>query len=387
MSIVDLQCNFVKLPTRRDHNWASKMDSPIGSHLVVRLESDDGLVGWGETPAIATWGGAHMMYYGETAKTAKHIIEDYLFPLIEDRSPLDIGPIHADMDEVVKGHPYAKAALDIALHDLAGKQLGVPVYDLLGGQHRDRIPVAHSLGIMDNEAAIAEAEQAVSEGVRTIKAKAGIDADRDIDLVRGLRETLGPDVHIRIDANEGYELASTAAEITRKMQEYDIQYMEQPVADLEDMAAVAAAVNVPIMADEGAWTAKDIFRIRNHRAAEYFSLYVTKPGGLYRARDVGATAEAAGLRCDIGGSIEMGIGNAANLHLGAAVPIAGMASVTPVNRPAAEYDGQVAGVYYEDDIIVDSLQYEDGDVLVPEGPGLGIEVDESKLEDYSITVA
>lgn len=384
MTISDLDCYYVKLPSRREHNWASKMDTPIGAHLLVRLETADGLVGWGETPPIATWGGANMMYYGETAKTARHMITDYFFPVLEGRSPLDVGPIHDGIDEAAKGHPYAKAALDIALHDLAGKRLSVPVYDLLGGAHRDRIPVAHSLGIMENERAVAEAEQAVAEGATTIKAKAGLDPDRDVDLVRQLRETLGPDVTVRVDANEGYELVSEAVDVTRRMEQYDIAYMEQPVADLGDMAAVAEQVDVPLMADEGAWTPQDILHIRERRAAELFSLYVTKPGGLFRAREVGVVGEAAGLRCDIGGSIEMGVGNAANLHLGAAVSIAGMASVAPVNRPAEAYDGQVAGVYYEDDIVAEPFDYEDGDVLVPEGPGLGVEVDEEKIATYSI---
>jgi len=384
MAISDISCYFVKLPSRREHNWASKMDTPIGSHLVVRLETEDGLVGWGETPAIATWGGAHMTHYGETARTARHLIRDYFFPVIEGRSSLDIGPIHEEMDEAVKGHPYAKAALDIALHDLAGKRLDIPVYELLGGEHRDRIPVAHSLGIMEIDRAVAEAEQAVAEGARTIKAKAGLDAERDIELVRRLREALGPDVTIRVDANEGYEFPSEAVRVTREMEEHDIAYMEQPVADTEDMAVVARDVDIPIMADEGAWTPQDILALREHRAAELFSLYVTKPGGLHRAREVGVVAEAVEMRCDIGGSIEMGIGNAANLHLGAAVPIAGMASVSPVNRPADAYEGQVAGVYYEDDIVTEPFDYEDGEVLVPDGVGLGIKVDEEKLEQYSI---
>lgn len=384
MEIRDIQCYFVKLPPRRTHNWASKMDTPIGSHLVVRLETAGGLVGWGETPAIATWGGPHMQYYGETAKTARHIVEDYLFPVVEGRSALDVGPIHDEMDERVKGHPYAKAAVDIALHDLAGKHLGVPVSELLGGQHRDRLPVAHSLGIMEPDRAVEEAQQAVDEGVETIKVKTGLDGERDVELVRRLRETLGPDVTIRVDANEGYELPSEAVSVIREMEAHDIAYMEQPVADVEDMAEVARAVDVPIMADEGAWTRQDILALREHRAAELFALYVTKPGGLYRAREVGVVAEAVGMRCDIGGSIEMGVGNAANLHLGAAVPIAGLASVTPVNRPAEAYDGQIASVYYEDDIVAEPFTYEDGDVLVPEGPGLGVDVDESKLETYSI---
>lgn len=384
MEITGLQCYYVKLPPRRTHNWASKMDTPIGSHLVVRLETDEGTVGWGETPAIATWGGPHMEYYGETAKTARHIVTDYLFPQLEGKSPLDIGPLHHAMDKAVKGHPYAKAALDIALHDLAGKKLGVPVSKLLGGQHRDRMPIAHSLGIMETDKAVSEAVEAVEEGVKTIKVKAGLDPERDVDLIRRLREALGPDVTIRVDANEGYDLPSEAARVIKEMNEYDIAYMEQPVSDVEDMAQVARDVSVPLMADEGAWTRQNILSLREHRAAELFALYVTKPGGLYRARQVGVVAEAAGMQCDIGGSIEMGIGNAANLHLGAAVPIAELASVTPVNRPAEAYDDQIASVYYEDDIVADPFGYEDGAVLVPEGPGLGIEVDEEKLAEHSI---
>lgn len=384
MKITGYRCYLVKLPSRRDHNWASKMHQAIGSHLVLRLETDTGVVGWGETPALPTWGGAHMMYYGETSLTARHIIDAYLFPVIEGRSPLEIGPLHAAMDRAVKGHPYAKAAVDIALYDLQGKLLGLPVYQLLGGAHRDRIMVAHSLGIMENDRAVAEAEQAVAEGAKTIKCKTGLDPRRDVDLVRRLREALGPAIQIRVDANEGYRSAVEAIRVTRAMEAYDIAFTEQPVADLEDLAAVAHAVGVPVMADESAWTPQDILRIRELRAAELISLYVTKPGGLFRAREVATVAEAVGLRCDIGGSIEMGIGNAANLHLGAATRIAEYASVCPVNRPAAAYEGQIAGVYYLDDIVVEPFGFEDGAVLVPQGAGLGIEVDEHKLAKYSL---
>jgi muconate cycloisomerase len=384
MKITGYRCYCIKLPPRRVHNWASKMNTPIGSHLLLRLETDEGLVGWGEAPAIATWGGAHMAYYGETPQTVRHIISDYLFPLIKGRSPLEIGPLHAAMDRVVKGHPYARAAVDIALYDLAGQALGIPVYQLLGGAHRDRIEIAHSLGIMENNRAVAEAEQAVAEGAKTIKAKTGLDPRRDIELVRMLRSALGPDVRIRVDANEGYRSVSEAIRTTEAMIPYDIAFTEQPVADLEDMAAIARRVSVPVMADESAWTAHDILRIHALRAAELISLYVTKPGGLFRAREVAAAAEAAGLRCDIGGSIEMGVGNAANLHLGAATRIAELASVCPVSRPAEALQGQIAGVYYLDDIISAPFGYEDGAVLVPQGPGLGVQVDEQKLARYSI---
>jgi L-alanine-DL-glutamate epimerase-like enolase superfamily enzyme len=384
MKITGFQCYFVKLPPRRVHNWASKMNTPIGSHLLLRLETDEGLIGWGESPAIATWGGAHMMYYGETPQTVQHIIADYLFPVIESRSPLDIGPIHAAMDRMVKGHPYAKSAVDIALYDLAGKMLNVPVYQLLGGAHRDRIAVAHSLGIMENPKAVAEAEIAVSEGAKTIKAKTGLDAVRDVELVRMLREALGPDIHIRVDANEGYKSASQAIRITHQMEPYNIAFTEQPVADLADMAEIARQVNVPVMADEGAWTPQDILHLHNMRAAELISLYVTKPGGLYRAVQVATVAEAVGIRSDIGGSIEMGVGVAANLHLGAAARIAEFASVCPFSCPKEAQTGQIAAIYYLDDIIKEPLVYEDGALLVPQGPGLGVEVDEAKVRQYAI---
>lgn len=383
MKISGLACYLVTLPSRRAHNWASKMGTPIGSHLLVRLDTDEGVAGWGEAPAIATWGGQHMAYYGETPQTARHIIADYLFPALLGRSPLEIGPLHAAMDRVVKGHPYAKAAIDIALHDLAGKLLNVPVSVLLGGAHRDRIVVAHSLGIMEIEAAVAEAERAVAEGISMLKAKTGLDPRRDISLVRALRAALGPDVPIRVDANEGYASASLAIRVTRQMEEFGIAFTEQPVADLDDLAVVQAAVDVPVMADEGAWTVRDVLAIGERRAAELISLYVTKPGGLYRARQVADAAEALGLQCDIGGSIEMGIGCAANLHLGAATRIATLASVCPVSRPAMALDGQIAGVYYRDDIITEPLVYENGALLVPKGPGLGVEIDPAKLARYA----
>ena len=103
------------------------METPIGHHAIVRIDTDEGVVGWGESPAIATWGGAHGRYYGETPETVKHIVEGYLLPAVRDLDPAEIAVVHARMDKVVKGHPYAKAAVDIACHDAGRQALGVPV--------------------------------------------------------------------------------------------------------------------------------------------------------------------------------------------------------------------------------------------------------------------
>lgn len=384
MKIIGIEVHIAALPTRRDHNWASKMNSPIGQHAIVELTTDEGITGWGEAPAGATWGGAAMRYYGETPLTVRHVIADYLAPAVTGCDPRQPAVLHAKMDGVIKGHPYAKAAVDVACFDAAGKALGVPVADLLGGRLRDGIEVAHSLGIMDLDRCYAEAEQAVAEGARTIKCKTGLDPERDVTLVRELRRRLGDAVKIRVDANEGYASVHEAVRITRRQEEYDLLLCEQPVAGAVGLARVAARIDSPVMADESAWTAADILELHELNAAACFSCYVTKPGGLYRARQQAEIAATLSMPCDIGGSIETGIGNAANLALGVSLPNATLPSVCPVSRPAGSDGPRIAGVYYTDDLIAEPFRFSDGIVLAPEGPGLGIEVDREKLARYTL---
>jgi muconate cycloisomerase len=383
MKIRSYKEHVVQLPSRRVHNWASKMQTPIGHHYILELLTDEGVTGWGETPAIATWGGPHGMYYGEDCGTVSYVIEHYLFPAVDGHDPRRIGAAHAAMNRAIKGHPYAKAAVDIALYDIAGKAAGVPVYQLLGGKLRDGLPICHSLGIMDTDKALDEAVRAVGEGVRTIKCKTGLDARRDIDLVRQLRERVGADITIRIDANEGYATVQEAVHVTNAMAPYNVAFHEQPVAGFDALAQVARRIDIPVMADESAWTTEDILRLHDLDAAQIISLYTTKPGGLYRAQQLAVVAGACGMTCDIGGSIEMGVGVAANLHLGVSVEILRWASVCPVPNVDGRGPVQMAGVYYLDDVIAAPLEFKDGHLLVPDGPGLGVEVDRTKLERYA----
>lgn len=384
MKITGAEVFLVALPPRREHSWASKMDTPIGHHAVVRLDTDEGVSGWGESPAIATWGGAHMRQYGETPVTVRHLVLDYLLPAIEGHDPADVGLLHQRMDKVVKGHPYAKAALDIACHDVAGRALGVPVWRLLGGKRRDGIEIAHSLGILPVEQCVEEAARAVAEGARTIKCKTGLDPARDVELVRALRERLGDEIRIRVDANEGYQTIHEAVSVTRAQEAYGIFLCEQPLAGARQLAEVARRVDTPVMADESAWTALDILELHEHAAAECFSCYVTKPGGLWRARQQAELAASLGMYCDIGGSIEMGIGTAANLHLGVSLERAILPSVCAVTRIEGAGGPEIAGVYYLDDIVSEPLRFVSGRLLCPDGPGLGVEVDEEKLRHYAL---
>ena len=384
MRITDIKVHQVRLPSRRTHNWASKMNTPIGHHAIVELVTDEGVTGWGEAPAGGTWGGAHMRYYGETPETVRHIVLDHLLPAVTGLDPAEISVVHATMDKAVKGHPYAKAAIDVACFDATGKALGVPVSTLLGGRHRDAVEVAHSLGIMELEQCYREAEQAVEEGALTIKCKTGLDPERDVELVRELRRLLGDEIKIRVDANEGYATVHEAITVTLRQEEFGLLLCEQPVSDARGLSRVAARIASPVMADESAWTVHDILELDELDAAQCFSCYVTKPGGLHRAREQAAVAHALGMYCDIGGSIETGIGNAANLQLGAALPNAILPSVCPVSQPEGSDGPEVAGVYYLDDLIAEPFGFVDGAVVVPTGPGLGIEVDRDKLDRYRV---
>jgi muconate cycloisomerase len=383
MKITQIETIPIRLPTRRVHQWAS-LTTPIGVYVIIKLYTDEGLIGLGEAPVLKDWGGDHGKYFGETPQTTIHIINDILAPALTGQDPCRFETLHALMDKAVKGYPYCKAAIDAALYDVAGKKFAMPAYQLLGGLVRERVPIAHSLGLMEIDKAVDEAMQAKAEGVKTIKLKGGVEQKRDIELVRRIREAIGPELNICVDANQGYPTAKAAVRITKAMEEYNLLYMEQPVEGIDQMVEVTRRVDTPIMADESAWTPQDVIEIVQKKAADMISIYTTKPGGMFKAKKVAAVAEAAGLKCNVNGSVETGVGNAANLHLAASTGIVTYGCVVPVSTPKDKGKGGIAGIYYQDDVIVEAFAYSDGDIIVSPKPGLGIELDEDKLKHYRI---
>ncbi len=374
----------VALPTRREHKWTG-LTEPIGGYMLVRMAGDDGTVGWGEAPALKDWGGDYGRYFGESPGTTKFVVQTYLAPAVIGCEVGNIADLHRRMDAIVKGYPYAKAAVDIAAYDLAGRTLGVPVWQLLGGRVRDRVPVTHSIGLLDIDQAVEECRQVVDEGIRTIKIKVGVDPLRDVEIVRRVREAVGDDIDLCVDANCGYATPHDAIRIIRAMEDYRLKYAEQPVEGIDRMAEVARGIATPVMADESAWTARDVLEIFERRAAEIVSIYTTKPGGLYGAMEVAAAARAALFPCNVNGSVETGVGNLANIHLAAAAIPVTLSCVVPVSMPAEAQSGNVGGIYYVDDLIREPFRLEDGRVVVPDGPGFGIEIDEGKIEKYRDT--
>lgn len=312
------------------------------------------------------------------------MIRDHLVPALKDVDLRQFENVHAAMNRTLRGHPYAKAAVEVAIMDAVARSLRVPVYQLLGGRVRDKVELAHSIGLMDVEAAVAEAGKVVDEGITTLKIKIGVDVERDVGIVREVRRAIGDKPRIRVDANQGYRSWREAVAAIRRMAEYGIAYAEQPVDGVKAMAEVAARCDVPIMADESAWTERDVVAIAAANAAQYLSVYYTKPGGLWKAKRLLTVAGAHGMQCDVNGSGEMGVGNAANLQLAAAAPEVTLAGTIPVTSTSAVERTKVAGRKYLDDILAVPFEYREGHLVVPDGPGLGIEVDEDKLRCYAV---
>jgi L-alanine-DL-glutamate epimerase-like enolase superfamily enzyme len=383
MKITQIEAIPFRLPVRRHFRWAS-LRAELGAFVLVRVHTDARLTGLGEATPLPDWGGDHGHHGGETQETVTIMIRTVLAPALVGMSALDIERAHAAMARVVRGHSYAKAAIDIALHDLAATAAGIPLYQLLGGACRDQVPVAHMVGIMPEPDAIREAEAAVADGLTALQIKGGEDPDRDIRLVTQLRAKLGPQIRLRLDANQGYRRAKEAIRVVSRLGEGVLDDLEQPVVGLRELAAVTRAVSANVIADESCWDPPDALEVVHAGAADAISIYLAKAGGLAPARDVAAIARAGGLDCDVNGSIESGIGNAANVHFALATPAVRLPCVIPISAPAGTRDDRVGGVYYEDDIVAEAFAVSDGALLPPSGPGLGVELDEGKLGHYRV---
>ena len=382
-TIKSIETLIVQLPTRREHKRAG-LTEVIGRYVMVKMTDSDGRVGWGEAPALKDWGGEFGRYFGESAMITRSVIETYLAPAVIGLELGNFAELHARMDAIIRGYPYSKAAVEFAAYDLTGRWLNVPVHTLLGGKARDKVAITHSIGLISIEEAKVEAAKLAAEGIRTIKVKIGVDPARDVKMVAAVREAAGEAMEICVDANEGYKTPGEAVQTVRQMEKYRLKYVEQPVMGIERIAEVGRRIDAPVMADESAWNAHDAVQIIQNGGIQIVSIYTTKAGGLYKAMEVGAVCRAAGIICNVNGSIETGIGNLANVQVAAASPAATLSCVIPISTPAEAQHGQVGGIYYKDDLLVQPMQVVDGAVVVPSGPGMGIDVDLAKVEKYRV---
>ena len=381
MKITAIEAIPFRLTPRRDFKWAG-LRVDLGGFVLVRVRTDDDVVGYGEATPLPDWGGDFGRHAGETQATVVCIVNHVLGPALIGLDPTAVTAARKAMDAAAAGNVYAKCAVDIALHDVWGKSAGLPVYRLLGGACNAAVPIAHMVGLMHEREALEEGIAAVADGLKALQIKGGTDPARDVRLIGQLRRELGAEIHLRLDANQGYRDAKNALRYVRQLEDAGVDSVEQPVIGLRAMAEVTQGSAVPIIADESCWDVNDALDVVAARGADWLSIYLAKAGGFVGARKVGDIADATSMLCDVNGSIESGIGNAANVHFALATPAVQLASVIPISAPAGAHPYRIGGRYYEDDIVTEAFAVRDGAILPLDRPGLGIDIDERKLERF-----
>jgi muconate/chloromuconate cycloisomerase len=367
MIIADVRVILADIPVHRPHKMSFTTLEAV-NFAFVKVTTAEGLTGWGEAACLGgpTWS-------EESSESVAATITRYIAPWLVGADAASIETVRREMARRVQGNPFARAAVEMALWDLNGRALGVPVHRLLGGRVRDRVPLSWSLAVDDSDAEISEARAKVALGHRIFKIKTGAHPlAHDIERVRRIREAVGPDVALRVDANQGWDRA-TALSAIHALEPYRLDFVEQPLPrwDFEGMAEIGRRVTVPIMADESCFTPHDALAIARLGGVSILALKVTKSAGLAGTMAIARIAEAAGLGAYVGCMIETSLGTAAYLHLAlAAAPVTwGCELFGPL---------LLAG-----DVVRTPVSYADGAILALDGPGLGVEVDEARLDKWT----
>ena len=329
--------------------------------VLVEVHTDDGLAGFGQAAV-------DQPYYGETAEGMLANIRTYLAPALIGRNPFEIERLARVLQTTLPGHPASHAALEMALWDLKGKALGVPVYELLGGKVRDGIDVMGSLAHGEPEA-MADEAQALLDQVpyRLLKLKVGMDVEGDVQRYRAVRAAVGDQATLQVDGNAGYTFGEALLALTRMVEIGNLVMVDQPVTRLEDMVELARRLPVSLMADEALGGPADALDIIVRRAAGGGFIKIGKQGGLLQVQKTAAIFEAAGLPLSMGIYYDMIAAAAA--HLAAALPA--------VTWPSAFTD--LKGTLLTEPLVPRGLL-----LRVPTGPGLGVELDPEQVERFAL---
>ena len=323
--------------------------------VVVRVTDDDGLTGWGEAPQV--W-----QVTGESLAGAEACLMGPLASVVTGRDVDDLAATCRAVAGAVAANQGAKAALDVALHDLAARRRGVSLPVFLGAAtHRVGTDVTLAAGEADGLAATAA--NRVADGFRVLKLKVGTDASTDVARVSAVRAAAGPGVTIRLDANQGWTPREAVRAIgTLEELELDVELVEQPVAaaDLDGLAWVTARVNTPVMADESVYGLRDLVEVIRRRAADHVNVKLAKCGGLSVGRALLDLAHAHELGTVVGSMMETHLG------VGAAASLAAACGTTAVSDLDAAW-------WAQESPFVGGLSYDGAAVVLPETPGLGIE--------------
>ncbi len=330
MRIRSIQLGKISLPLVHPFKTALRTVEHI-EDIVVRVIGDNDLEGYGEAPATA-------VITGETCASIAGAIQDFIAPAVTGLDLMDLDAVMDVLQHCMVHNTSAKAAVDMALLDLWGKSLGVPLWRLLGGA-RSRVETDLTISVNDTEEMVRDSLEAVDRGFRILKVKVGRDSRQDVQRLTAIRRAVGPEIILRVDANQGWSPRS-AVRIICALEDagVDAQLVEQPVpaADLDGLRYVTEHVHTPILADESVFSPVDALRILQMHAADLINIKLMKTGGIWPALRLCAIAESYGVQCMIGCMLESQISVAAAAQLAGARSIVTMADLDGPSLCASE---------------------------------------------------
>ncbi|WP_313584320.1 dipeptide epimerase [Lacrimispora sp.] len=311
MKIVKIETAKVNIPLVTPFKTALRTVDSVND-IVVRITTDDGETGFGEAPPTA-------VITGDTHGSILSAIEEFIAPAIIGMEIENLDGIMKKLHGCILKNSSAKAAVDMAVYDLFAKSCRKPLYKILGGGCKE-IETDLTISVNGVEEMVADSLKAVSQGFRILKIKVGKESKMDVERIRAIRQAAGPDIKLRIDANQGWS-AKEAVKIIRTLEDMGIvmDLVEQPVNahDFEGMKFVTSQVYTPILADESVFSPEDAIRIIRERAADLINIKLMKTGGIHEALKICAIAESYGMECMIGCMLESKIAVSAAAHLAA----------------------------------------------------------------------
>lgn len=335
--------------------------------VLVKIHTDTGHVGVGEACALEP------EFYGETLESIDATIHRNVAPAITGMDPRNINRVMARVDRQLARVTCVKEGIDLALFDLVGKVRDVPVWQLLGGKCRNRVAVASEVG-SDEPAAMADrAQEILDRGIHVIKLKGSADTSRDVERIRAVHEAVGDEAALRIDPNTAWSTTGTI-DVMNAVSDCGLEVLEQPIptGDLKGLAHIRRNTSVPVMADESVFTIKEAIKLYDYDAADLINLKIAKTGGLLNGMRFAAVTDAVGMAAIAGTELEPGIASVAKVHFAASLR----------NHPLASEFTEV--VQLDGSILLDPPELVDGALVVPDGPGFGVEIDEGRLAEFAI---
>lgn len=352
MRITDIKLGYISVPLKKPFKTALRTVNSV-EDVVVRIETNTGQVGYGEAPPTGA-------ITGDTTGAIIGAIEDHIKKQLIGMDIENMEEIMLKLDKSVVRNTTAKAVVDIAIYDLYGQLYNAPVYKLLGG-YRKEIITDITISVNSPEEMAKDSIEAINQGYKTLKIKVGVDSALDIKRMKAIRDAVGHEVNLRIDANQGWT-PKEAIYTLRKMEDtgLNIELVEQPVPahDFEGLKLVTDNVSIPVLADESVFSPKDAMTIIQMRAADLVNIKLMKTGGIHNALKICSMAEVYGVGCMIGSMLEAKISVTAAVHLAAAKSV-----ITKI-----DLDGPIL---CSEDPVSGGAIFENYKITLTDDPGLG----------------